>query len=394
MAENTGSNPFDRMPVILAAIALSAIGALLYNILPLFIGVAQDYKSLDAASAGLLGSAFYAGFTASTISAFFWLNKLSWRTVSFAAFGVALIALLLITGAGTYATTLVWTAVAGAAFSIIYGIGTSILAETSQPARWYGAKIATEAAFGALLLYLLPFAVRRWEFDGLIAGVIVALLLVLPLLLGAPQGRGDVTESDDSGLEPVGDRGIWISLIAVFLFMTAATMIWAFLERVANTGGYGMETASRVLSFTLLTAVVGSLFVAWFGDRFGLRTPLGFAVALFVMAAFLLGMPGSLPLFAAGACLLTFAIGMGLPLTVSIVAALDISGRHIVLTVPAIGFAIMVAPAVGGWLIESAGYTVLLYSSCAIVVMALVAAIVATARTRVVLSPDRKGPLL
>ena len=37
-------NPMDRKLVILSAVALSALGALFYNLLPLFLGVAQEYR--------------------------------------------------------------------------------------------------------------------------------------------------------------------------------------------------------------------------------------------------------------------------------------------------------------------------------------------------------------
>ena len=59
----------DRPAVVLAGVAVSAIGAIFYNVLPLVVGVAQDTRGLDDRTAGLLGSAFFVGFTVTTVTA-------------------------------------------------------------------------------------------------------------------------------------------------------------------------------------------------------------------------------------------------------------------------------------------------------------------------------------
>ena len=65
------SNPMDRFGVILSGVGASAIGALFYNVLPLFLGTAQDFRELSDQAVGVLGSSFYVGFTLATATAFF-----------------------------------------------------------------------------------------------------------------------------------------------------------------------------------------------------------------------------------------------------------------------------------------------------------------------------------
>ncbi|MFW2403125.1 MAG: MFS transporter [Gammaproteobacteria bacterium] len=375
MVEAT-QNPFDNKGIITAAIALSAIGAILYNVLPLFIGVSQDFRGLNDARSGLLGSAFYVGFTGATISAFFWIRSCSWRVATLLALVTAIAALALTGATPTFGFTLLCTAISGGAFSILYGIGTTILAETGDPARWYGAKIAAEAGLGATLMLLIPGAVEAWGFAGMLIAIVAATLLLAPLLWKTPAGSArSAATGDESGLQQKSPgHAIWFGLGCVLLFMTAATMVWAFLERLANEGGYDLVIAGRILSFTLVMAVAGSLLSAWAGDRFGLQRPLTAACLIFVSAASVLAWSSSLPAFAAGACLLTFGIGMGLPVAVSIAAFLDPDGRHVVLTVPAIGFGVMIAPASGGLLAESIGYSSVLYASGCLALVALATA--------------------
>lgn len=73
------NKPQDKVSVILAGIAISALGAMFYNVLPLFLGTAQDFRGLSDVAAGVLSSAFFAGFTLTSLTAFFWIRKLSQR---------------------------------------------------------------------------------------------------------------------------------------------------------------------------------------------------------------------------------------------------------------------------------------------------------------------------
>ena len=67
MTEWQPVNSFDRAPVILSAIAISAIGALFYNLLPIYMGTAQDSKGLDNSAIGFISTAFFFGYNVVTV---------------------------------------------------------------------------------------------------------------------------------------------------------------------------------------------------------------------------------------------------------------------------------------------------------------------------------------
>ena len=98
MTESKAVNSFDRAPVILSAIAISVIGALFYNLLPIYLGTAQDSKGLDNSAIGFISTAFFFGYNVVTISAFYWIRKWSWRVITLIALPVA--------GMGLYASTI------------------------------------------------------------------------------------------------------------------------------------------------------------------------------------------------------------------------------------------------------------------------------------------------
>jgi predicted MFS family arabinose efflux permease len=376
------SNPMDRRGVIFTGVVISALGALTYNLLPLFLGTAQDYRDLSDQAVGILSSSFYVGFTLATVTAFFWIRRFNWRVVTFVAIPVAAVAMLTVGQTANYGLMLAAMACAGGAFSVLYGIGTTVLSDTSQPARWYGLKIASEAGLGAVLMLTLPgIVVARWGFEGLMAAMAGVVVLLAPLLLGLP-GRGlnegVSTATRQSPAMPGALRlALWLGLLCVFAYLFCTTMIWAFIERVANDAGFDPVTTGNILSLGLLLAITGSLAAMVAGERFGLAAPLILSITLLVISLFLLGNIGSVAAYGVAACLFTFSFGLGIPYTVSVVAALDVDGRYVVLTVPAIGIGVMLAPAIGGFLSAQGGHGALLMAAGISVLAALALALTA-----------------
>lgn len=346
----------DSFWLIFAGVAVSALGALTYNLLPLFYETAQEFHGLSEQQAGLLGSSFFAGFTLASLKAHTWIRRINWRVSGFSAIAVAALALLATPVAENFLFMALLIALAGAACSVLYGIGTTVLGDTRSPARWYGLKIAGEAGLGALLLWILPGTVTgRWGFAGLVVAIAVVLFVLSPLLGGLPANSAKAPAPD---APPHPDTAIplslWLALAAVLLYLFSITMLWTLAEHLAIESGIDAVTAAHVLSMGLLLALAGSLVAILADDRFGLTTPLGFSIVLFLAALLVLGQADSLSAYSVAVGLFTFAFGLGVPYVVAVAAHLDADGRHVVLTVPAIGLGVMFAPATGALLAENA----------------------------------------
>lgn len=377
------NNPMDRKLVIMSAVFLSAIGAMFYNLLPMFLGVAQDYRELDNQSIGLLSSMFFAGYTLTTSTAFFWIRRVNWKIVTLLALIIGSMALILAGFSRSFTVLMICIFIAGGAFSTVYGIGATALGDTGNPARWFGLKISAEAMLGAVLLFLLPGTlISSFGFKGMMIGMVVAVLVLAPVLSWLPETGHTGHEQEDGGADiaPGLQVAIWIALFAVTVFLFSATMIWAFVERLASTAGFEPVLVGKVLSLTLVFAVIGSMAAVVIGDRFGSGKPLAAATVLFLLALGLLSGTTTVTDYAIGACLLTTAIGLGITYVITIVADLDMDGRYVVLTVPAIGIGEMTAPAVGGMLTASQDYSTILMVGGGSVVLSLAAGMFALAR--------------
>ena len=373
------SAPLERPGVILAALVMSAVGAMFYNLLPMVLGVAQDHRALSSSEIGFLGTAYYFGYLLTAASGYLWIRRYSWRKMALGATPVAIGGLLMGLINTQYWLLAAGFAIAGGAMSILYGIAATLIGDMVLASRWYGVKIAVEAFTGAVLLLVLPGTlIVRWGMEGLLVGMAAAVALLMLLAFGLPargakqpalQGAEQMPDS-----QPVAVRKlpVFIALVALALFFTGQTATWAFVERLGNESGFDPVSVGNILSLTLVFALSGSLLIAWIGERFGLFKPFLISGVLFFLGLFGLYLSAdSLWLYAVAACTVMFSVGFGIPIPLATTAKLDLDGRLVILTVPAIGFAAMLAPGIAGVINEWGGREPLL-AFCALIVLASV----------------------
>lgn len=349
----------DAATAILAGVAASVIGASYYNLMPLYLGMAQDFRGLSNREIGLIGTVFFIGFTLTTAAGFFWIRRFNWKLTGVAAGLIGAAGLLVGALNESYAVLLAGIFVAGGALSMVYGIGTTALGDTSNPARWYGVKISCEALFGAVLLFFLPSTVIAvWGFVGLIWALVIAILVLAPLLLMLPSGDGgtetEITMTADP--EPTSRIAVWSALLGCVFFMCGQSVMWSFMERIGNESGFESAAVGRLLAVTLVCALSGSMLAAALGGRLGALRPLAAAHVCYFVATATLFRADLFSAYAVGCCLVMFSVGLGLAFAITTVAELDRDGRYVVLTVPSVGLGMLLAPGIAGLLANEQGY--------------------------------------
>ncbi|MCP3869167.1 MAG: MFS transporter [Gammaproteobacteria bacterium] len=368
-------NNIDRTSAILAACVISALGAMIYNILPLFLGVAQDVRNYSDQQLGFITAIYFLGFFLVTISAFFWVRKIDWKLASFIAAILTVFALLGSSIAEGFIGFLLCMFIIGSTSSALYGIATTMLGDTTKAARSFGFKIGAEAALGALLMFTLPsLVVERWGFIGILfTGAVVALLLSIAIVWlprKGVKGEDETEKMPDLGqIDFRRQLPVILGLLGIFVFFGGISSLWAFLERMGNDGGYAAVDVGTALSVSLIGAMAGSFIAAFVGEHMSRRTPLLFAMATFFGAVILLTYVDGVGFFTVGCALFAMSFGFSLPFQVTIVSDFDSSGRFVVLTAPALALGGIAGPAIAGMLKTGLDYMpIVIYASCAVLV--------------------------
>jgi len=361
MNESIQENKMDAGTIVAAAVLISAIGALFYNVLPMYLGAAQDYRGLSNEQIGFIGTSFFLGFTLASSSAFYWIRRIDWRVVSYLAIAVAALGLLVAGGSDSYVSLLAGVFVAGCGCASIYSVGTTLISDTSNAARWYGAKITAEAALGVVLLVAAPTLILpSWGFAGLNGALIVTILVFAPVVLFLPP-HGSRLQEEDAARPVEGSIGpVLFALLACMLFICGQTAIWGFVERIGNSASFHPASVGTLLGVSLAFAGGGSLLAAWLGNRIGYLKPLVWAHLSFFTGVAMLFRGNIFEMYAVAACLIMFSVGLGIAYVFSAIAALDEDGRYVVLSVPALGVGVMIGPGAAGMLASGTGYAPIL----------------------------------
>lgn len=370
-------NPIDNPGVIIAALVGSALGALFYNVLPLYLGMAQEYRGLSNQEIGIIGSVFFLGFNLLTLSAFFWIRRLDWRLIGAISTPLAALAI----GAGAYLNSypmlLVSVFIAGGAFSTLYGLCATVLGDSDNSARWFGVKIAIESGTGAILFVTLPpLVIRDHGFGGLTLALAAIVLILSPMLLKLPargsKNRDDVlADSSNAHASNTPVFAILVMLFAVTLWFCGETVMWSFVERIGSSAGHSGTAVGTVLAVTLGFSLLGALVAAAVGDRFGIFKPFIASCTIYLLALPVLAQSSAFLAYLGGACMLLFSAGLGVSYAFASISALDNDGRYTILVVPAIGLGALVAPGVAGHLSSDGSYTLMLVFGGSVVAIAL-----------------------
>ena len=361
----------DSRGTIFAAVLISALSATFYNVMPMFVGSAQEDLGFSTWQISLFPTLFFLGWVLFAGSGFLWFHRVNLRVVSLLSLLVALVSLFISAFSSDYLILLALTFIAGSGFSCIYGVGTHLIAFTRTPTRWYGVKIAVEPLPGMVIQMSLPASsVRTSTFADIIFAMLIISLLLSPSLFKIPQqtysasSRG-AAEGASSGA-PV---TVILALISVLLFFSAASGMWAFLERIGANQSFDQSKLSDLLAFTLITATAGSLVTAWVDDKFGNRPPFFASILVLIVSIATLSGSPNFESFAGAALIMTFVVGVGLPLVVAEVAARDADNRYVVMTVPAVGLGAMIGPPLFGFLTESGGVAVSIFACTGVAIL-------------------------
>ncbi len=358
---------------IAAASLLSASGATIFMLLPILLGSAAEYLTLNEEQAGLLASSYFVGFLLVCLSAVFWMHRVNWQYAGITGSLILAGGLMASAMVQDYQALLLLMAVSGVGAGILYGLAMCVLSKTKEMDRNFGIKLLAEVALAALLLLILPVYVsERWGFQGLMLSVAgVAFLVGLAAFWLPVHGRVAI-ETDEADLnKPQKNWPIWLALVALMIYFAGLSGIWAFVERIGTSSGLQADTIGMCLSFSMLGGALGALCAALWGNKYGRTLPLIVSTLLLLGVIVVYSLPLNVMLFALASFIFAYGWNYGLPYQMGIVVSLDKNGKLAVMMSSFISLGAIMGPAVGGMLIVSEGYAGLYMAMALAIVLGL-----------------------
>ena len=362
-------NPIDTPKVYAGAGLISGCGALLFTVMPAFVGAMAESLRFSESQLGDVIAAFNVGFTAIAIYAMFWIQRANWRLVSGASIVSAAVVLAVMAMVEGYIAILILSGVLGVMLGALYALILVILGESEHPDRAFGIKLGLETVPGVAMLFLLPAViVPAYGFSGAVLALSATVLVigVATLLLPSRSARTLDNPALLSGYEK-DNQPLWIpgmALASSLLFFTGIAATWAFLERVAVDKGLPSGSVGVVLSIGLVVAGLGGFVAAGIGDRWGRLFPMLVISSVNIASLWALLVFDGVGGYALGACAFLFTVNFALAYTFGLTADADASGKFVVLSAAALSVGGIVGPGIGGRLAEHSGFdSMLLFSA-------------------------------
>lgn len=326
----------NSMPAVGAAVVFGIVAVAIFPVMPIYLGALVDHLGLTPSQGGYIAGAEVTGMAAGNALAFFWVRQVNWRKVAtFAVFVLVAFNLLCIGTAG-FAALLPLRFVIGLAEGTALALTYAMLGGSDNPDRNYGLFLVGSLSTGAVNVYLLSHLASEYGamifFIDLAAFSLVAgwFLKFVPdygyqEAVGAgPEARGQTID--------VGLPLIIIILVANLVYFIAQGGIWAYLERIGTGGGLTVKQAAGALSVSLFMGVLGALAASSLNIRWGRVVPLGLAIAAVIVSVLLLQWQLTFAVFLISACVWNFANNFGHPYLLGYLAAVDKSGRYVVVS--------------------------------------------------------------
>lgn len=344
--------------VLAAATAVSAAGALLFNLMPTVLSTAATRFALDDNQLGAVGSSFLGGFAVVAATSNLWIDRFNWKHVTGAASVLGVASLAASAFAQSFAVLLAGLIIAGFGLGTLYTVCIAVVSESHKPDQAFGLKLAGEVGLGIVgLVALTSFVGAHWGFAGsmLTLAALVAIAAGIGVA-GFPAGRAIVPPEKrfamlrrgGSGAQVFHDWPSWLGLAGLFAAFLGLAGLWAFVSELAPSFHVGPQAGAGVLTANLVVSGAAGLAAAFIGDRFGRVGPLvaGFALALVGLAAFVFG-HGVLA-YAAGVILTVGLWNFHMSYQMGMIASSDGRGNVAVLMPAALAVGGAVGPILGG----------------------------------------------
>ena len=356
------TRPSISMAALVAASVLSAAGALIFNIFPLFLSATADQFGFENEQLGLLGTAYLGGFSLVALTAVYWVKRISWKFSG--AVSIILVCLSVLGLAIFQDTVLIYTMVAliGAGSCVIFTVALTVLSRHRDPDRAYGIKLCAEMLLAGIIMFVMTsLIISRVGFVGFIVGLVVIYGVAGLALLWLPQDSTAEQDADPkksaAGFYSKASFPAWLASIALFIQFGVMSALWGFMERIGSTAGIDAQTVGTILTLSLLAGLVGAFLAALLGNHYGHIKPLFVCFIVIIATIYLLANNTETMVYALCACLISASLQFIVAYQMGLITAVDQNENFTTMIPFILAFGGAVGPGVAGSMMGDGSFT-------------------------------------
>ena len=313
-----------------AALIMSVVGASTFNILPLLTAGAAHALGFSERQVGTLSLTICVGSATSALLAGMWVRSVNWtRAAQFALGG------MLVTNALSMLVHQFWAFAflqgsAGFFSAAVFCLALTILSDRPQSARNFGLSNAMQVVYQVIAILAGPTLLGLSGLSGvlmMIAAPSGLAILLVPLL--PTHGRRVEAERVAKALfKPA----TLIALTGFCIFFINAGAYWTYVEIMGEARGMTSRVVANCVAAGVSAGVLGGALAWAVGDRFGRFWPLCGSCFLTIVAGLLLSGSFGVASLVVSVTLYFFAWNYAVAYQLSIINAVDATGRGVAIT--------------------------------------------------------------
>jgi predicted MFS family arabinose efflux permease len=337
---------------------------------PMLVGLFVNVVHLSEAQAGHVVSADLLGLALSTLASGSFGRRLSTPRVALTALGIFVVANLATLAASSYTELLAVRLCAGLAGGVELAIAYTTLGSHKNPDRVFGFFLGGQTLLAVLVLSSFQPLITRWQLPGAFVGIALLGLCGIPfaLRLHPPDMASSHIAIGSNSLRS-SHKICLLGLFSVTLFFIVQGGIWAYFERIGDYSRLSPDFIGRFLALSMGISFLGPVIASILSTRFG-RLPPFLMTLLFQVGALALLQGDISPWsYAIAVSVFVFFWNYINAYQAGAIAAVDASGRYVVLVATASALGLAIGPSLAGPLIEGRGIAPLLNAGMALCVV-------------------------
>jgi len=317
---------------ILAASALGNAGLLMIYFAPILVGAVDEQLQLTDFQKGLFGASDLIGYAIASLSAYFWIRKVNWRTAALIALVILVVGNMLSMYMPEIYSLVGMRIFTGIGQGIAVALTLAIFGDTDQTDRNLAIYLVLSLLVGIGILPFLPDWVATNGPNPIYWTQMIFAIIAIPFVIWAIPKKGLVQEIKGTTVKL--SFPVQLALLGIIILYIGYGGLWVLVERFGDLSGLSAAVIGDSLTISLIVGLVALLLTIFIADRFGRMIPIILSLAFLIIFSLVLFWDQSATGFLIAVCAGNFGINLVIPYMSAVIDQLDESGKGVAM-VPA-----------------------------------------------------------